>query len=268
MKIASLFLLMFITFLSADELEQKIKNIIGPQHYELHKNLINVVFKDKASFYDKGNLDIPKIVNKLKENGILDLSRNSSGEIVISFKTKKAPIFLIKAVNEILKSMGYGYFVTKKSKLSKDGFEWNINIQSELKPDVAIMVSELLKWGCKIVDIKKKDDEIAYVIDFENPKIPYSKFLTKGNMIESDKAIEDYWFELNEAGRLSISSKDGSFWYPAIFFFDNQLNLLGSFNEKKTKKVELEVPQTSKFVLVIDLFTQNNIKNGIKAMLY
>ena len=51
-----------------------------------------------------------KILETLKNNGLLKLKFDSPKEVNIVFSSPTSPIFLLRTVNSVLASMGYSYF--------------------------------------------------------------------------------------------------------------------------------------------------------------
>lgn len=53
--------------LKADLLEDKIINIISQENYDLHKNFVEEIIKDKNTFYDNKNINYSNLLRGLKE---------------------------------------------------------------------------------------------------------------------------------------------------------------------------------------------------------
>lgn len=259
-------LLLMFSFLSADELQDKIENIIGKDGYQTHRNLINTLFKSKSNFYNSDKLDIQKVLSTLKDNGLLHVKKSVTS-LDIAFQTKSSPIFTIKAINDSLKALGYNYFITKSANRDSEKFEWVINIKSGFAPDPYYIVEEFFKRGYRTSDIKKQDDTFwSFSIDLISPRIPEAKSLISGAIIEQFKPLDDYWFDINGAGTITLSSVNGYPWYPSVVFYDKNLAILSIIEERVSiKHIELPIPAGAAFMKATDFYTITNLKNGLKA---
>ncbi len=56
-----------------------------------------------------------KVIETLKENGLLDLFFNKPVEIELKFKTNGSALFFVKIIGDTLRNIGYYRFVTKSS---------------------------------------------------------------------------------------------------------------------------------------------------------
>ncbi len=110
-----IFIISLAVYAWADAFDDKIRNLMGEQNYQLNANFINRIFANKNMYYTGGRLDIAKIVYALKNNGLLSSRFGQPSEVKLNFSARTSPILLTKIGNNILTTMGYSYFVISKA---------------------------------------------------------------------------------------------------------------------------------------------------------
>ncbi|HCD72889.1 MAG TPA: hypothetical protein DEQ48_01490, partial [Helicobacter sp.] len=72
----------------ADTFDDKIRNLMGEQNYQVNVNFINRIFANKNMYYKGGRLDMAKIVYVLKENGLLTSRFGQPNEVKLSLSAR------------------------------------------------------------------------------------------------------------------------------------------------------------------------------------
>ena len=172
-KIVLSFLLIFsLSF--ADEIVEsddnnltlKIKSFLDADVYKQNSAFVNVIFDPESDFYKNKRVDVVKVVETLKENGLLNLFFKAPKEIQLNFKTSGSPLFFVKLMSDTLRNIGYYRYVTTASNLNSSEFTWSIKLTSEYATDPLVLQTELNKSGSNIIDIERTSaSEWTYVVD-------------------------------------------------------------------------------------------------------
>ncbi|RXK12656.1 hypothetical protein CP965_08745 [Halarcobacter mediterraneus] len=266
-------LLIFICsiVLNANDLSERIINIIGNNKFIENKGLINYVFSKKNSFYDvNGRVQYIELLSKLQENGLLHLSFSKPQDINITFNINSDPIKSLKILADSLKSLGYYHYFTKKLLYTKEGYlQWIITLKTEAAIDPLMLSKEFEKYNCKLIDIKK-EGLISWVYDIDTSfsTIYDAKEILVNEKIDLKKPLRPYVFKVSNANKILINSKYGNRWFPHIVFYDRHLKILDVVKkEQRHQKLEVEIPQYTKYIKVDDLFTLANIKRGLSVII-
>ena len=261
-----LLLLLFVfSFIKADLLDDKIQNLVGDTTYISQKRFINIIFKSRDSFYNYGNLDILKVVKKLKANNLLNLQYTSPQEVTINFfTTQNYPIIFIKVIQNALNSMGYGYILTNKATRDENGFSFKVTLKTETAIDPVLFAQELKKRGCNIEDIQRySDTSWQYDIDISQIKL-LVKDIKPNQKIKLKKPLEPYWLSVENRDKLILKSYRNNSWYPYIVFYDQYLNIIDVFSQDKISyNASLKIPNDAKYAKISDIYTLDNIKRGL-----
>ncbi len=271
MKKIFFLLFIFIGTLSASQLFEKIENLIGKKQFNLHNNLIYVLFKNTENFYRTQNqLNYKLILQKLKENGLLDLRFKKPKQISIEFVTNKDPIKSLKILNDTLRDMGYSYYFTKSSIFDKktNTMNWTIIFNTEYALDPLILTQELKLRSCYILDIWKVSDIYwKYNININNAQITDAIKIDNNEKVILEKPLRPYLIEVTNAVSLQIISRNLNHWFPYIVFYDNHLNVLKVIKKQRTYKgYKTKVPRETKYIKITDLYTLINIKRGLSII--
>ncbi|MDO8454188.1 MAG: hypothetical protein Q7S59_06410 [Sulfurimonas sp.] len=269
-KILFIFLL-FYTFVLGDEihqgdslLTQKIKTFIKESAYQQNKAFIDIIFSPNSNFYTQNRVDVVKVAQTLKDNGLLNLFFNKPQELKLTFKTAASPQFFVKIMGDSLGNMGYYRYVTTESNLSSSQFTWSVVLNSEYATDPVILQKELYKSGCKITDIQKNSaTDWEYTIDLSNATLAVNT-LKGGTEFELKRSLNPHWLDVSAVKTLKITSSSKNTWYPHIVYYDASLNLLEVIKQdEKTANMMLEIPTHAKYIKISDLYSLKNIKDDL-----
>jgi len=248
-----------------DPVTQKIKSFLDEKTYRENKEFINIIFDPKSSYYNNETLKTIKIVQTLKENGLLKLFFESPREFQLNFKTSGSPLFFVKIMSDTLRNIGYYRYVTTASHLDSSEFYWSINIKSEYATDPLVLQSELDKSGCEIIDIERNSAlEWTYTIDMEQGYLNIPKLKSKQN-IHLRRSLYAHWLDVSEIKELEIKSTRRNQWYPYIAYYDASLHLLKIIKEDEIyKNIVLDIPKNAKYMKISDVYTLKNVKDELK----
>jgi hypothetical protein len=247
-----------------DALTQKIKTLINTNLYERNKAYINIIFSPKSRYYSGDRVNSVKVVQTLKENGLLDLFFKKPKELNLSFKTSGAPLFFVKIMGDALRNIGYYRYVTKESTLNSSEFTWTISLTAEYATDPLVLQKELQKSGCNITDIERSSaTDWLYVIDMRKGYLNLRK-LYKGQEIKLKRSLYAHWLDVSNISKLKINSSARNRWYPYIAYYDSSLHLLKVVKrDTKRRSISLNIPSGAKYIKISDIYTLKNIKDGL-----
>lgn len=247
-----------------DLLTQKIKSFIDSDVYEKNKRFIEIIFSPKSEFYNHGSVNVVKVIATLKDNGLLKLFFNSPKILKLHFKTYGPPLFFVKLMSDSLRNMGYYRYVTTSSNFDGLAFIWSISLTSEYATDPLILQKELMKSGCKIVDIEHNAmTEWTYVVDMVNGflNIPV---LREGERVSLKRSLYAHWLNVSQVQKLIMTSSWRNHWYPYIAFYDSSLGLIKVLKrDKRSHKVVVRVPKFAKYIKISDIYTLKNLKDEL-----
>ncbi|MDD2790250.1 MAG: hypothetical protein PHU40_06220 [Sulfurimonas sp.] len=260
----SFFLLLLFSFSFADLLDDKIESFMDSHTYDKNKDYIKILFSPKSSFYDQERLNAVKIVQTLKENGLLNLSLKVPQELHLRFKTNGSPLFFVRIMSESLRDIGYYRYVTESSNLDNSEFTWSIVLTAENATDPMLLQNELAKKGCNIIDIDMNSlQEWKYTVDMQKAFLNIET-LQSGNSMELKRSLYAHWLEVSKINQLRIKSSARNEWHPYVAFYDKALHLLELVKmDAKQTQINLEVPKYAKYMKVSDLYTLKNIKDEL-----
>jgi len=270
-KIVLSFLLLF-SFSFSDELSEskdnnltsKIKSFLDEGVYEKNKSFIDIIFDPESDYYVNKRVDVVKVVETLKENGLLNLFYKSPQEIQLNFITSGSPLFFVKLMGDTLRNIGYYRYVTTASTLSSSEFTWSINLTSEYATDPLILQTELNKNGANIIDINRKSKtEWMYVVDMGNSFLNLLE-LENSQDIKLKRSLYAHWLNCSKIKELKIISSRRNNWYPYIAYYDASLHLLKVIKEdERYNKINLEIPKEAKYIKISDLYSLKNVKDEL-----
>ena len=248
-----------------DLLTQKIKSLVDTEVFVRDKAYIDIIFSQKEDYFtNDGRVDSVKVIQTLKENGILNLFFKKPCEVNISFKTEGTPLFFVKIMSDTLRNIGYYRYVTEESNLKNLEFTWKINLTSEYAADPLILSKELNKSGCKIVDvIRESATNWTYIIDMKNARLN-TKVLEEDVELKLKRSLYSYWLDVSKIKKLQISSSYRNNWYPYIAYYDKSLNLLRVIKrDAKRRRITLDMKENTHYVKISDIYTLKNIKDAL-----
>lgn len=247
----------------------KIKSFLDKQNYLDNQKYIKIIFSPEENFYINDRIDVVKVVNTLKENGLLKLFFKRPKEFKLSFVTSGTPLFFVKIMKESLRDIGYYRYVTVSSKLNNSEFRWDIVLTSEYATDPTILQKELAKKGCKIVDIQRDSaTNWIYTIDMNNAFLNLIK-LQNGLEIELKRSLYAHWLNISAISKLKVVSSFRNSWYPYIAFYDNSMHLLKVIRrDAKTRYIKLKIPKNATYMKLSDMYSLKNIKDTLTLIPY
>jgi hypothetical protein len=265
-KLLVVLLFSIFTLFADDLLHEKIQSFISAESYENNQGFIEIIFKDEASFYHNERLDVVKVIETLKNNGLLKLSFSEPKHLKLTFNTNGSALFFVKLMNDTLRSIGYYRYLTEYSKSDNSIFIWQIGLDSEYITDPTVLRRELLKRGCDILDIERKDDLTwIYSIDMAEAHLDVLS-ITAEDEITLKRSLSAHWLDVSTVERLKFTSASGNSWYPYITFFDAKLHLLRVYKrDSKTWQIKMKMPDATQYIKVADLYNLKNIKNGLQV---
>lgn len=259
--------LLFLGAAADERLYEKVKSLIGERAYAENQTFISIIFTPEVSYYANDRLDVVKIVETLKENGLMNLFFEKPQQLELTFSTNGSPLFFVKLMGETLRSMGYYRYITEESRLDNSAFFWKISLSTEYATDPSILREELLKRSCDIVDIERKSArEWFYNIDMSQAHLNLTP-LESGLEVTFRRSLDAHWLNVSQVQRLTLTSLRGNNWYPYIAFYDSSLRLLKVYKrDRKTWEVTVRPPRDAVYVKVTDLYTLKNIKDGFRIL--
>lgn len=268
----SLFIFMLcIPMLYADLLEDKVKNIMGEDDYLINKNLVSVLFKKRSNFYTSENmLNIDQVVSTLKANGLLKLTLNNPEYLEVQFITKSEPIKTIKLVNDFFKDLGYYHFYTSRINHAKDSQTiFNIRLKTQAIIDPTLLMEKFAEHNCTVFDISVNENNIwSYHINTKRASLPEIIEIVKTEQTELNKPMKPYFIQVSDASNLIVHAKPNDHWHAHIVFYDKNLNVLEILkSEKLTKSIKVDVPTSTQYIKISDLFHLHNIKRGLSVLI-
>lgn len=247
-----------------DALTQKIKSFIDVKTYNQNKAFINIIFSPKSDYYFKDHLDSVKIIQTLKENGLLKLFFKTPQELQLSFKTNGSPLFFVKIMEDTLRDIGYYRYVTTESTLNSSEFVWNIALTSEYATDPFVLQNELRRNGCEVVDIQRNSPTSwVYNIDMSDGYLDVPTLLSS-NRMKLKRSLYPHWLDVSQIRKIVITSSFRNSWYPYIAYYDSSLHLLKVIKkDRKRTTITLHVPPRAKYMKLSDLYTLKNVKDAL-----
>ncbi len=274
-KIVLSFLLVFSFSLVANEIDEvvesndnnlttKIKSFLDTEVYEQNKAFVDVVFDPESDFYQNERVDVVKVVETLKENGLLNLFFKTPREIQLNFKTSGSPLFFVKLMGDALRNIGYYRYVTTASNLNSSEFTWSIKLTSEYATDPLVLQTELNKSGSNIIDIDRSSaTEWTYVVDMGSSFLNLVELENKQE-IKLKRSLYAHWLNVSKIQKLKIVSSRRNNWYPYIAYYDSSLHLLKVIKEdERYSSMKLEIPKQAKYIKISDLYSLKNVKDEL-----
>jgi hypothetical protein len=247
-----------------DPLTTKIQSFLDSDTYENNKAFIDVIFDPKSDFYMNDRVDSVKVIQTLKENGLLKLFFPKPQKFYLHFKTNGSPLFFVKIMEDTLRNIGYFRYVTVASSLDSSAFTWSVAMRSEYATDPLILQKELQKSGCDIIDVQREsNDEWSYVVDISNAFLHVPSVEVKKE-IHLKRSLYAHWLDVSKIRTLKITSSIRNSWYPYIAYYDASLHLLKLTKEDRVyKKITLQMPKGTKYIKISDLYTLKNVRDEL-----
>lgn len=234
--------------------------------FAIHQKLISKIFQDRDSFYlADGRVDLLKVTQTLKNNGLLELFFSTPRELHINYKTESAPFVFTKMISDSLKALGYYYFMTQSARLDKGVYHWRIVYDAEYNLDPTIFIAEIEKRGGVVEDIRKNSaTDWDYHIEVKEAKILEAREIELNQRVELSRPVDDYWVAFTQPGRMKVTAGNFAIWHPYIVLYDKELNILKIYrHDEKKKSITIRVPDNARYSKITDIYSVNNIKNGL-----
>lgn len=259
---------LFVQTLFSDILEDKIKDIIGNAKYNLHQKLIENSFKDRLLYVSNGKINYLNVLEVLKNEGLLPLRLDKSGDIYVSFEFIGSKFKSLKNTKDILLSLGYTLFIPNEI-IDNDKYLYNIRYKSKFLLDGDMFSKELDTIGAKIIDIKRiSEKKWKYIIDFSNAKLYGAIKISANEKVQLKKPLKPYLIEIDGGKELVVLSQQLNKWYPKIAFFNKDLEYINSIEKTRIYKgVKITIPQETKYIQIGDTYSLINIKRGVKVII-
>ena len=250
-----------------DLILEKVQTFLDQKSYEENRAFIDIIFDPRESFYENEEPNSLKIIETLKENGLLELFFDAPREFQLNFKTSGSPLFFIKIMRDTLRDIGYYRYVTTASHLDSSEFYWTISLESEYATDPLVLQSQLQKSGCNIVSIERNSDsEWSYTIDMSRGYLNLEK-LVADEEYRLKRSLFAHWLDISNIGHLTIYSSRRNHWYPYIAYYNSSMHLLKIIKEDRVHKyIELEIPKSAKYMKISDLYSLKNVKNELRLL--
>ena len=255
--------------LMADAVDDKVRGLVDNQSYTTHQRLIEIIFRDRAQFFlEDGRLDVIKVVNTLKENGLLDIFyRGTPRDLKATFRSAQNPTFYLKAITDVLAELGYNFYITAHMRQDEYLFEWAIAYKSDHAIDPALLARRLAAYGVVIEDINKEQNNWIYDLIATEPTLPDAHPL----LADSEEPLTllspqgEYWIALDELGqKVGMRRRTGGVWFPYAAFYDRDLRILKVYAlERGVRTFAPEVPDGAAYLKLTDNYTTENLRHGI-----
>lgn len=265
-----LFLALFFSILSSNDIiNKKIENIIGQNNYKIHKDFINLIFKDEYKFIINDKIKYYNLFNELRKNGLLSLRYDNPTDIIIEFKVNSKTKKGYKILNDTLKALGYRYFFTKELNVTdENSFMWKIEFKAEYMLDPVVLLKELQQKNCKITNVENQaSNHWYYELNFNEAILDEAVKIDKNEKIKFQKPLQEYLITVSEASSLQIISRKLNNWFPYIVFFDENLNILKTVEKDRIYKgYRTKIPKDTRYIKITDLYNLINIKRGLSII--
>ncbi|MDE7217001.1 MAG: hypothetical protein K2N20_02775 [Helicobacter sp.] len=255
----------------ASDIEWTLRALLDRETFDKNRSfIVGGLFRNPQLYYDEYGVDYPKILTKLKENGLLKLTTQSPRAFRIHIHANDAPIFVTRSVQNALKALGYYYATPVQAEFVDGGYRLVMLMNAESALDPVSFISEIQKYGYRVNEIVRENDTSwRYVIALQYPKLPeaipleYDIEVSKGNL------QGEYWYAVNrQGGILQFAPIDGGAISPKVALYDASLRLIGLQSLQKSGGVyQLKLDTDVVFVRLSDEHSPAAIKTGIRTVL-
>lgn len=260
----------FGVLLLGGALEDKIHNLIGDRFYLTNRHFIDRVFKNSSSFYDaQGALQVRKVIDTLKSNGLLPLKFSKPSTLRVSFEAQSTPLLLLKTIQSVLSLMGYSYVMVLEMEYKQGWSKATFAFTTEYALDPTILANLFAKKGFVFNDLKRDNlQSWHYFFQVHMPKLANAiSIIPTGHFRTLREISGEYWLDMAYGGKLHIIANTSN-WQPKISFFDASLHMLDFvYNNTPTSKMSIFVPDQIRFIKISDMQNPIVLKNGIKVLL-
>lgn len=263
-----LFLLFFISSLYSKTLESAVKDIIGSREYNSKKKFIEIIFKEKDLYKDGDKLSYQKILQKLRDEGLLKL-KDASSPLKVAFTTKQKNLqIFIKVIKDTLFSLGFSNIYTIKSIKRGRKFVWVVSLGNNYMLDPLLFADKMAQKHIYIEDMKRySDTNWNYVLNISSAVIVPKK-LEYNDIIKLNKTMSAYWINIEDSVKIQIQSSIGNRWHPYVVLYNKDLKIITSIKRNKvSQKLSLNIPADAMYIKIDDFYTMKNIKDGLTVFI-
>jgi len=265
--------LTFFLFLCAVTLYSKtlsvaVQDVIGKSEYYSKKKLIDVFFKDKDAYTSGDFLDYEKILQKLRDENLLKLKKNSSPlRVAFTTRQKNLQVFL-KVIKDTLFSLGFSNIYTIKSIKRGGRFVWIVSLGNNYMLDPLLFAKSLKEKNIFIEDMKRyTQTNWNYVLNIEEVNL-IPKKLEYNDIIKLQKSMNAYWINIEDSKKIQIKSSIANSWHPYVVLYNKDMKIITSMKKNKTThKLELNIPADARYLKIDDFYTMKNIKDGLSIFI-
>ncbi len=246
-------------------MQEKIRSFVEPEVYEKNRAFIATIFQDETAYYQNERLDVVRIAQTLRDNGLLGLFFDAPTSMKLTFHSSGSPLFFVKVMGDALRDLGYYRYMTEYSKNDVEGFIWTISLTSEYATDPTALQRELRKRGCDIADMRRiNTHEWHYDIDMHDARLEVGE-LTVGAQVELKSTLSPHWVNVSKVKTLMLTSLKANQWHPYIAFYDGKMRLLKIYQrDEKTWQIKIQLPRDTVYAKISDLYHLKNIKEGLQ----
>ena len=250
-------------------IQEKIQALLGEEQYRRNENFIHILFEQSDEYIIQERIDVVKIVDTLKENGLLKLFFEKPRNLNLTFTSNGNSLYFVKLMSESLRSLGYYRYITKKSQLDESGFHWQISLKTEYVTDPLLLRDALAKQHCEILDINRSsEDSWNYIIDMSQAHLDLPALHHKENLMLG-RSHNAHWLDVSKVKRVTLISQGKNNWFPNVAFYDKTMHLLKVYKrDKKSWKITFNLPKGCNYIKIDDLYSLKNIREGIKVIAY
>jgi hypothetical protein len=247
------------------DLYQKIESLVGRTDFDKNRAFIEIIFTPSEAYFVNDHLDVVKVVQTLKENGLLNLTYEKPQPLELTFTTNGSPMYFVKLMGDTLRAMGYYRYATSESRLDNSTFYWKIILNTKHATDPVTLRDELRKRGCDITDIIRENRQAwSYEINMSDAHLELAP-LEGGEEVVFKRSLYAHWLNVSKVKRMTVWSFRGNNWYPYLAFYDSSLRLLKVYKRnKKSWQVTVNPPRDTAYVRISDLYSLKNIKDGLR----
>ncbi|WP_456383530.1 hypothetical protein [Hydrogenimonas sp.] len=265
-KTVFLFAFVFVWALYGETLSEKVSTLLDDRTYTTHRKLIGLLFENESEYRTDSGYDMGKVVEVLKENGLLHLELPSKEKIEMKFEYDgENPLFFVKMVDETLRGLGIANFLTKEARLDREKFRWSVLFVSDRIPDPALLASRLKKRGARVMEIERcEKTKWRYRIDVDGARMDALP-MEAGEVKKVVRPMRPIWIDVSKVESVVIRELPGSHWYPDVVVYDKMLRILSmKQSDRRSRYMRLKLPERAAYLKIDDRFTLENLRSGLK----
>jgi len=274
-KILLSFLLISFCYADTSLVKQKVINLVSPDDYKIHKGFIDILFRDDNKFFTNSRINVIKIIKILQDNGLFKFMFQEPVNMSISFETHNTDnvLLVIKSVQDVLHTIGYGFFITTQAQYNRNTLKWSINFKTNAGMDPILLNKELNKRGITIQDIiQYGKTKWTYKLDTKRARLNDTYKIQKHQEVKIKKRNSDIFIQPIDISdgysSITITSNPKNTWYPYIVFYDEQLRILKIKKvDRRIKRIKLQIPPSSFYIKLSDIYINKNITNGFRVLI-